>query len=44
MVGAKSMLQVMKERRLWWFGHVKRKPGDKLTQRIPKCQPERTRI
>jgi len=44
MGGRKNMLQVMEERQLWWFGHVKRKPGNKLTQKIPECQPERSRI
>jgi hypothetical protein len=39
----KNILEVIKEKRLRWFGHVKRMPGNKLPQEILEWEPEGTR-
>jgi hypothetical protein len=38
----KNILQVTEEKRLWWFGHVKRMPGNRLPQKILEWEPEGT--
>jgi hypothetical protein len=39
----KIILEVTEEKRLRWFGHVKRIPGDRLPLKILKREPEGTR-
>jgi hypothetical protein len=39
----KNILEVTEEKRLRWFGHVKRMPGNRLPLKISECEPERTR-
>jgi hypothetical protein len=39
----KNILEVIEERRLRWFGHVKRMPGNRLPLKILEWEPERTR-
>jgi hypothetical protein len=39
----KNILEVIEERRLRWFGHVKRMPGNRLRLKILEWEPEGTR-
>jgi hypothetical protein len=39
----KNILEVIKEKRLRWFGHVKRIPGNRLPLKILEWEPEGTR-
>jgi hypothetical protein len=39
----KNMLEVTEEKRLRWFGHVKRMPGNRLLWEILGWEPEGTR-
>jgi hypothetical protein len=39
----KNILEVIEEKRLRWFGHVKRMPGNRLPLKILKWEPEGTR-
>jgi hypothetical protein len=39
----KNILEVTEEKRLRWFGHVKRMPGNRLPQKILEWEPEGTR-
>jgi hypothetical protein len=39
----KNILEVTEEKRLRWFGHVKRMPGNRLTLKILEWEPEGTR-
>jgi hypothetical protein len=39
----KNILEVTEEKRLRWFGHVKRMPGNRLPLTILEWDPERTR-
>jgi hypothetical protein len=39
----KNILEVIEEKRLRWFGHVKRMPGNRLPWKILEWEPERTR-
>jgi hypothetical protein len=39
----KNILEVTKEKRLRWFGHVKRMPGNRLPLKILEWEPEGTR-
>jgi hypothetical protein len=39
----KNILEVTEEKRLLWFGHVKRMPGNRLPQTILEWEPEGTR-
>jgi hypothetical protein len=39
----KNSLEVIEEKRLRWFGHVKRMPGNRLPLKILEWEPERTR-
>jgi hypothetical protein len=39
----KNILEVIEEKRLRWFGHVKRMPGNRLPLKIVEWEPERTR-
>jgi hypothetical protein len=39
----KNILEVTEEKRLRWFGHVKRMPGNRLPRKISEWEPERTR-
>jgi hypothetical protein len=39
----KNILEVIEEKWLRWFGHVKRMPGKKLPQKILEWEPEGTR-
>jgi hypothetical protein len=39
----KNILEVIEERRLRWFGHVKRMPGNRLPLKILEWEPEGTR-
>jgi hypothetical protein len=39
----KNILEVIKEKRLRWFGHVKRMPGNRLPLKILEWEPEGTR-
>jgi hypothetical protein len=36
----KNILEVNEEKRLQWFGHVKRMPGNRLPWKILEWQPE----
>jgi hypothetical protein len=38
----KNILEVIEERRLRWFGHVKRIPGNRLPLKILEWEPEKT--
>jgi hypothetical protein len=38
-----NILEVTEEKRLWWFGHVKRMPGNRLPLKILEFEPEGTR-
>jgi hypothetical protein len=37
------ILEIIEEKRLRWFGHVKRKPGNRLPLKILEWEPEGTR-
>jgi hypothetical protein len=39
----KNILEVIEEKRLRWFGHVKRMPGNRLPLKILQWEPEGTR-
>jgi hypothetical protein len=39
----KNILEVTEEKRLRWFGHVKKMPGNRLTLNILEWEPEGTR-
>jgi hypothetical protein len=39
----KNILEVTEEKRLRWFGHVKRMPGNRLTLTVLEWEPEGTR-
>jgi hypothetical protein len=39
----KNILEVIEEKRLRWFGHVKRMPGNRLSMKILEWEPEGTR-
>jgi hypothetical protein len=39
----KNILEVIQEKRLRWFGHVKRMPGNRLPLKILEWEPEGTR-
>jgi hypothetical protein len=39
----KNILEVTEQKRLRWFGHVKRMPGDRLPRKILEREPEGTR-
>jgi hypothetical protein len=39
----KNILEVTEEKRLRWFGHVKRMPGNRLPQKILEWEQEGTR-
>jgi hypothetical protein len=39
----KNILEVIEEKRLRWFGHVKRMPGNRLPRKILEWEPEGTR-
>jgi hypothetical protein len=39
----KNILEVIEKKRLRWFGHVKRMPGNRLPLKIKKWEPEGTR-
>jgi hypothetical protein len=39
----KNILEVTEEKRLRWFGHVKRMPGNRLRLNILEWEPEGTR-
>jgi hypothetical protein len=39
----KNILEVTEEKRLRWFGHVKRMPGNRLPRKILEREPEGTR-
>jgi hypothetical protein len=40
----KNILEVTEEKRLRWFGHVKRMPGNRLPLKVLEWEPEGTRI
>jgi hypothetical protein len=42
MVVGKNILEVIEEKRLRWFGHVKRMPGNRLPLKILEWEPEGT--
>jgi hypothetical protein len=39
----KNILEVTEEKRLRWFGHVKRMPGNRLPLKVIEWEPEGTR-
>jgi hypothetical protein len=39
----KNILEVIEEKRLRWFGHVKRMPGNRLPLKMLEWEPEGTR-
>jgi hypothetical protein len=39
----KNILEVTEEKRLRWFGHLKRMPGNRLSLKILEWEPEGTR-
>jgi hypothetical protein len=39
----KNVLEVTEEKRLRWFGHVERMPGNRLPLKILEWEPEGTR-
>jgi hypothetical protein len=39
----KNILEVIEEKRLRWFGHVKRMPGNRMPRKILEWEPEGTR-
>jgi hypothetical protein len=39
----KNILEVIEEKRLRWFGHVKRMPGNRLPLKVLEWEPEGTR-
>jgi hypothetical protein len=39
----KNILEVNEEKRLRWFGHVKRMPGNRLPLKVLEWEPEGTR-
>jgi hypothetical protein len=39
----KNILEIIEEKRLRWFGHVKRMPGNRLPLNILEWEPEGTR-
>jgi hypothetical protein len=39
----KNILEVIEEKRLRWFGHAKRMPGNRLSRKILEWEPEGTR-
>jgi hypothetical protein len=39
----KNILEVTEEKRLRWFGHVKRMPGNRLPLKVLEWEPEGTR-
>jgi hypothetical protein len=43
MVVGKNTLEVIEEKRLRWFGHVKRMPGNRLPLKILEWEPKGTR-
>jgi hypothetical protein len=43
MVVGKNILEITEEKRLRWFGHVKRMPGNRLPCKILEWEPEGTR-
>jgi hypothetical protein len=40
MEAGKNILEVVEEKRLRWFGHVKRMPGNRLPLKILEWEPE----
>jgi hypothetical protein len=38
----KNILEVIEEKRLRWFGHVKRMPANRLPLKVLEWEPERT--
>jgi hypothetical protein len=36
----KNILEVTEEKRLRWFGHVKRMPGNRLPRKVLEREPE----
>jgi hypothetical protein len=38
----KNIFEVIEEKQLRWFGHVKRMPGNRLPQNILEWEPEGT--
>jgi hypothetical protein len=43
MEARKNVLEVTEEKRLRWFGHVKRMPGNRLPLKVLEWEPEGTR-
>jgi hypothetical protein len=43
MEARKNILEVIEEKRLRWFGHVKRMPGNRLPRKVLEWEPEGTR-
>jgi hypothetical protein len=39
----KNILEVIEEKRLRWFGHVRRMPGNRLPLKMLEWEPEGTR-
>jgi hypothetical protein len=39
----KNILEVTEEKRLRWFGHIKRMPGNRLRRKILEWEPKGTR-
>jgi hypothetical protein len=39
----KNILEIIEEKRLRWFGHVKRMPGNRLPLKVLEWEPEGTR-
>jgi hypothetical protein len=39
----KNILEVIEEKRLRWFGHVNRMPGNRLPLKVLEWEPEGTR-
>jgi hypothetical protein len=39
----KNILEVTEEKRLRWFGHVERMPGNRLSLKVLEWEPEGTR-
>jgi hypothetical protein len=43
MEAGRNILEVTEEKRLRWFGHVKRMPGNRVPRKILEWEPEGTR-
>jgi hypothetical protein len=43
MEARKNILEVIEEKRLRWFAHVKRMPGNRLPLKVLEWEPEETR-